>query len=108
MHHLVGVPTLTKSCYGKNRELRGFDSEQGYVYCFKLDIHLSGPVYYLSADEDGDDDTQSDHGKGHRDSLGELFPPVLSSSAPALQGDWKEVRRRMKEKKDKKQKVIHG
>ena len=63
-------------------------------------------MYYVAADEDGDDDTQSDHGKGHRDSLGELFPPVLSSSAPALQGDWKEVRRRMKEKKDKKQKVI--
>ena len=47
----------------------------------------------------------SEQGHPRSGSLGELLPPVLSSSAPELQGDWTEVRRRLKEKKEKKRKV---
>ena len=65
--------------------------------------HLYSPLYVCGVTEE--EDFQSDHGDNHRASLGELLPPVLSSSAPELQGDWKEVKRRMKEKREKKTKV---
>lgn len=65
---------------------------------------VPGQVYRQVSHEDEEEDTHSDRNETHRASLGELLPPVLSSSAPELQGDWKEVRRRLKERKEKKNK----
>lgn len=63
---------------------------------------VPGQTYRQFSNEEEFEDSDQRHPRSG--SLGELLPPVLSSSAPELQGDWTEVRRRLKEKKDKKRK----
>jgi hypothetical protein len=38
--------------------------------------------------------------------LEDFYAPILSSSAPELQGEWTEVKKRAKEKKEKKKKKV--
>ncbi|KAL3879979.1 hypothetical protein ACJMK2_032252 [Sinanodonta woodiana] len=50
------------------------------------------------------DDAKSENGKGRRSSYSDYFStPVLSSSAPELQGEWREVKRRVKLAKKKEE-----
>ena len=50
----LGIPTLTKSCFGKKSELRGFDSrpticviERSTTMTFLLNLDVSNPVLCL-------------------------------------------------------------
>ncbi|XP_053399118.1 la-related protein 1B-like isoform X2 [Mercenaria mercenaria] len=61
---------------------------------------VPGKMYTLQPHHDNE---QHDEGKTG-DSLEDFYAPVLSSSAPELQGEWTEVKKRAKEKKEKKKK----
>ena len=49
-----------------------------------------------------------DHAGGMKlcNNLDDVYAPVLSSSAPELQGEWREVKKRAKEKKEKRKKKV--
>ena len=59
-----------------------------------------------AAEDSGDHG--SNHGEKQEDkvSLDDFFTPILSSSAPELQGEWREVKHRMRERKRKRVRLL--
>lgn len=64
---------------------------------------LLNTLFFFSADVD----QQGSHKEKSADSTEDVYQPVLSSSAPELQGEWTEVKKRAKEKRDKKKEKVN-
>ena len=71
--------------------------------CIYLSVLFVDPVEMDTSESQGK--YFDKEGEEYEGSLDEVYTPMLSSSAPELQGEWKEVKRRMKDRKEKMKKV---